>query len=169
MRLNNSLNMLFLQYKIENIDLIPHDDAYPIWQKEDTVGRKYWGIGAFWGLDSNPIEATQDLSQLEWDGNELYLDAQTDDEVMAILTKMVGILKYWKTFLESNYCETPFYLFASYDNGDMQIVEDDELPTRSVVLRFWADRKTDTVIDFDSFDDWDQPSIVEYCNFVPLT
>ena len=118
-------------------------------------------------MDRKQIKSTQDLSQLEWDGNEIHLDAQTVEGVKSLLTTAVGILLYWKRVLEYQYPETQFYVFASYDNGDMRILDEGELPIRSVTLRFWADRGTDTVINLDSFDDWEQPAIVGYCNFAP--
>ena len=167
MKTNNAMKSLLEQYKIDDVNLVSQDSSYPIWQKEDTVGRKYWGVSNFCGLDKEQIKPTQDLSQLEWDGNEIHLDAQTDEEVKTLLVKAVGILLYWKNVLEHQYPETRFYIFASYDNGDMLILDEDELPTRSVTLRFWADRVTDTVNNLDSFDDWDEPSIVAYCNFAP--
>ena len=167
MKLNRAMESLFEQYKIDDVHLISQDSSYPIWQKKDAIGRMYWGVSNFWGLDRKQIKSTQDLSQLEWDGNEIHLDAQTDEGVKSLLTTAVGILLYWKRVLEYQYPETQFYVFASYDNGDMLILDEGELPTRSVTLRFWADRGTDTVINLDSFDDWEQPAIVGYCNFAP--
>jgi hypothetical protein len=161
------MKSLLEHYKIADVNLISKDSSYPIWQREDAIGRKYWGVSNFWGLDQNPVKPTQDLSQLEWDGNEVYLDGQTEEEVRAILVKAIGILLYWKKVLEHQYPETQFFVFASYDHGDMLVLEEGELPTRSVTLRFWADRGTDTVINLDSFDDWEQPAIVGYCNFRP--
>ena len=161
------MESLFEQYKIDDVHLISQDSSYPIWQKEDCIGRKYWGVSNFWGLDRKQIKSTQDLSQLEWDGNEIHLNAQTDEEVKSLLVKTIGISLYWKEILEYQYPETQFYIFASYDNGDMLILDEDELPIRSVTLHFWADRGTDTVINLDSFDDWEQPAIVGYCNFAP--
>ena len=167
MKLNRAMVSLLEQYKIDDVHLISQDSSYPIWQKEDAIGRMYWGGSNFWGLDRKQIKSTLDLSQLEWDGNEIHLDAQTDEGVKSLLTTAVGILLYWKRVLEYQYPETQFYVFASYDNGDMLILDEGELPTRSVTLRFWADRGTDTVINLDSFDDWEQPAIVGYCNFAP--
>ena len=169
MKLNRAMKSLLEQYKIDDVYLISQDNSYPIWQKEDAIGRKYWGVSNFCGLDRKQIKSTQDLSQLEWDGNEIHLDAQTDDEVKSLLIKAIGMLLYWKKVLENQYPETRFYVFASYDNGDMLILDEGELPTRSVTLRFWADRGTDTVLNLDSFDDWEQPAIVGYCNFAPST
>ena len=80
MKTNSAMESLLEQYKIDDVHLISQDNSYPIWQKEDAIGRKYWGVSNFCGLDRKQIKSTQDLSQLEWDGNEIHLDAQTDDE-----------------------------------------------------------------------------------------
>ena len=167
MKLNSAMKSLLEQYMIDDLHLLLQNSSYPIWQKDDAIGRKYWGVSNFCGMDRTQIKSTQDLSQLEWDGNEIHLDAQTDEEVKLVLTKAVGILLYWESVLEYHYPETRFYIFASYDNGDMMVLDEGELSTRSVTLRLWADRGTDTVIDLDSFDDWEQPAIVGYCNFAP--
>ena len=169
MKPNSAMRELLEQYKIDDLHLIAQDCSYPIWQKEDTIGRKYWGVSHFWGLDRKKVQSTQDLSQLEWDGNEIFLNAKTDADIKSILIKAIGIMQYWKRILEQQYPETRFYVFASYDNGDQLILDEGELPTRSVTLRFWADRGTDTVINLDFFNDWEQPAIVGYCNFAPPT
>ena len=101
------MESLFEQYKIDDVHLISQDSSYPIWQKEDAIGRMYWGVSNFWGLDRKQIKSTQDLSQLEWDGNEIHLDAQTDEGVKSLLTTAVGILLYWKRVLEYQYSEIP--------------------------------------------------------------
>ncbi len=62
----------------------------------------------------------------------------------------------------TRYPDTSFYLFASYSNGDMLILNEGESPTKSITMRFWAHRGENTVIDLSDFDDWDQPAIVEH-------
>lgn len=165
MKTNSGMKSLLQKHLIESIDNIPENHEYPIWKKADIAGRMYWGVSSFWGLDDNPMHSHQDLSQLEWDGNEVYLDAQREEDVSDILRKAIGILVFWKNELETRYPDTPFYLLASYDNGDMQIMDEAESPVRSVTLRFWADRGGNTVIDLSKFNDWDQPAIVVRCNF----
>ena len=96
MKSNSAMKSLLEQYKIDDVHLISQDSSYPIWQKEDTIGRKYWGVSNFCGLDRKQVKSTQDLSRLERDGNEIHLDAQTDEEVKLLLIKAVGILLYWK-------------------------------------------------------------------------
>lgn len=168
MKENARMKTLLKKYHIEFKHDIPQNNAFPIWKKTDRAGRSYWGVSSFWGLDAHPICAERDLSQLEWDGNEVWLDAQSDEETKNILRQAIGIVTFWEHELETRYPETPFYIFVSYDNGDMQIVDEGELPTRSVTLRFWADRGDNTVIDLEQFEDWEQPAIIVYCNFAPL-
>lgn len=165
MKINNRMKSLLQEYRVEAIEGIPWNDTYPIWENTDIAGRVYWGVSSFCGLNNHPIHKSQDLSRLEWDSNEVYLDGRTDEDVAEILWNAIGILKFWKNELETRYPDTPFYLFASYDYGDMLIPEEGESPVRSVTLRFWADRGGDTVINLTDFDCWEQPAILEYCNF----
>lgn len=163
MKLNKNMRSLLDEYAINSIDCLPENSTYPVWHKTDAAGRSYWGVSSFWGLDNSK----EDLSQLEWDGNEVYLEAQSDEETTNILRQGIGITVFWKNELETKYPGVPFYIFASYDNGDMMVLDEGELPTRSVTLRFWADRGSDAVINLDDFEDWKQPAIIEYCNFAP--
>ena len=118
-------------------------------------------------MDAQPIPLDQDLSQLEWDGNEVYLDASSNDEVKSILTQALGIMAYWKRELEDQYPKEGFYLLASYSSGDGLFLGKDESPTESITLRFWAWRGSNTVLSLEGFENWKQPSIIESCNPVP--
>ena len=164
MKLNSAMKSLLEQYKIDNLHLILQDSSYPIWKKEDAIERKYWCVSNFCGMDKKQIKSTQDLSQLEWDGNEVCLDAYTDEDVADMLKRAIGILLFWKSELQTRYSDTSFYLFASYDNGDMQVLDEGESPVKSITVRFWADRGENTVINLADFDNWDQPAIMEYIN-----
>ena len=53
-------------------------------------------------MDAQPIPLDQDLSQLEWDGNEVYLDASSNDEVKSILTQALGSWLIGKESLKIN-------------------------------------------------------------------
>ena len=165
MQVNASMKNLLKRFELEFVCNIPLNNALPIWEKTDCAGRSYWGVSSFWGMDAQPISADRDLSQLEWGGNEVWLGAQSDEETKSILRQAIGIMAFWKEELEARYPEMPFYILASYDNGDMQIVEEGELPTRNVTMRFWADRGNNTVINLEEFENWKQPAMIEYCNF----
>ena len=163
MNANASMRSLLEQHAICMTSNNCFDDSHPIWQKTDSAGRKYWGFSAFWGLDQHPIHEDQDLSRLEWDGNEVCLEAQSDEEMTQILRRAIGIVCSWKRELEAKYPDVPFCILASYDNGDLMI-DDEESPCRSVTLRFWADRGDNTVLDLDDFENWAQPALIERCN-----
>lgn len=165
MRMNQAMAELMRKHGITHVDQIPQNCAYPVWVKKDKAGRPYWGVSHFWNLDNDSTLASyHDFSQLEWDGNEVYLGVENEYEVQNILKTAVGILSFWKAELEAKYPETSFYLIASYDNGDMQILDEGESPTKSVTLRFWADRSNACVIDLSDFEDWEQPAILIHCN-----
>lgn len=162
MKFNLNMKSLLKDHLIDSIECISQNDAYPIWHKTDTAGRVYWGVASFCGMDEYPICADEDLSQLEWDGNEVCLDAYTDEDVADMLKRAIGILLFWKSELQARYSDTSFYLFASYDNGDMLVLDEGESPAKFITMRFWADRENNTVINLTDFDNWDRPTIVEH-------
>ena len=162
---NITMKKLLSKHKIRSIHRILPDDAYPIWKKCDAVGRPYWGVASFWGMDKQPIPSHQNLSQLEWDGNEIHLEATSPEDVTNILRKAVGIMRFWKEYLEARYPDTPFYLIATFNDGNVQILDADDTPTQSVTLRFWAERGSNDIIALDDFKIWEQPAIIGYCNF----
>lgn len=165
MQFNTNMRKLLQDHGLRDVEQIAPYSSYPIWQKHDVIGRPYWGVSHFWGIDRTPVSGETDLSILEWDGNEVYLSAQSKEDIPKILTTAIGILKAWKTELELKYPNIPFYLFASYDNGDALILDEGEEPTQAVFLRFWAYRDINTVCDFSDFDTWNDPALVEQCNF----
>ena len=164
MKTNLSMKSLLEKYFIDSTDCIPQNNVYPIWHKTDAAGRVYWGVASFWGMDKCPVTSGQDLSQLEWDGNEVHLDAYTDDEVAEMLRNAIGILLFWKSELQKRYADTSFYLFASYDNGDMLVLDEGASPVKAITLRFWADRGENIVINLSDFDHWEQPAIIDHIN-----
>lgn len=167
MKINFNMKSLLKEHLID-IDCVSQNNAYPIWHKTDTSGSMYWGVASFLGMEKSPTCEAQNLSQLEWDGNEVCLDAHTDEAVANMLKSAIGILLYWKSELKTRYSDTSFYLFATYDNGDMLILEDGASPVKSMTMRFWADRGENTVINLEDFEDWDQPAILEHIKRNPL-
>ena len=161
---NQTMAMLLREQGID-MDSVDADISFPIWKKHDPAGKPYWGISHFWGLDKNGIPAGQDLSQLEWDGNEVFLDAHSKAEIAGILNEGIGIIKAWRQHLERSCPETAFCILATYDNGD-KLINKEDFPDGacSLTLRFWAVRDGDTVVDLTCFDEWDQPSLLDICN-----
>lgn len=167
MQPNKAMKALLQQHKLD-VDNIPVKNAYPIWEKQDTAGRPYWGVSEFWHLDQNGVSASQDLSQLEWDGNEVHLDACSEEQISEILRESIGIMKAWKRQLEREEPETPFLILASFDDG-AELVNEEDYPngSYSVTLRFWASRGSNTVVDLAYFEDWEEPVLLAVCGKRP--
>ena len=166
---NKSMKLLLQQHKIDADD-VPAMDAYPIWKKRDQAGRPYWGVSDFWHLDQNGVPASEDLSQLEWDGNEVHLDANAEDQIPGILKDAFGIIMAWMRQLEQEEPNTPFLILASYDDGE-EIVNKEDFPDGcySITFRFWAPRGGNTVVDLSSFEDWEQPALLAVCDKCSLS
>lgn len=162
MKANQAMRLLLHKQGID-INAAPETHTSPIWKKQDPSGRPYWGTGEFWRVDEH-LSADQDLSQLEWDGNELHLDAYAKSSVAPMLRRGIGIMKAWKTQLAQEYPKTGFLLLASFDDGQEHINKDD-FPDGffSLTLRFWAVRDGDTVVELRDFDTWEQPAFLDTC------
>ena len=161
---NKAMKLLLQQHKI-NVDDVPAQNTYPIWKKQDQAGRPYWGVSDFWHLDQNGIPASADLSRLEWDGNEVNLDAYTKEQISGILKESIGIIKAWMLQLEKEEPDTPFLILASYDDG-AELINKEDFPDGcySITFRFWAPRGRDSVVNLTSFEDWEQPVVLAACN-----
>ena len=161
---NRSMALLLREQGID-IDAVCADNAFPIRKRHDRSGRAYWVVSHFWNLDRNGVPACEDLSHLEWDGNEVHLDAETKAGIARTLKKGVGIMKAWKRHLEQHCPDHVFCILAAYDNGDM-LVNKEDYPDGfySLNLRFWAVRDGNTVVNLTCFDEWDQPALLDICN-----
>ena len=160
---NKAMKLLLQQQKIEIHD-VPAINAYPIWKKQDQAGRPYWGVSDYWHLDQNGVPASEDLSQLEWDGNEVHLDSFAENQIPGILRESIGIIKAWIVQLEREEPNTRFRILASYDDG-AELVNKEDYPDGfySITLRFWAPRGRNTVVDLVHFEDWEQPALLAAC------
>ena len=163
-QLNKAMKLLLQQYRIDVND-VPVNNAYPIWKKQDQADRPYWGVSDFWHLDQNGVPASEDLSQLEWDGNEVTLDAYAEDQIPGILKDSIGIIKAWMLQLEHEEPNMPFLILASYDDG-AELVNRENFSDRccSITFRFWASRGGNTVVNLASFENWEQPALLVACN-----
>lgn len=130
-----------------------------------TLGRAYYTVSDFGGLDKEGVTPDRDLTELEWEGNEIYLDAKTKDETADIIIKTIGVFKAWRSELEQIYPNTRFNMLACYDNGDRLELNEGETPTRSMTFRLWAERGNASSFASANADQWEQPAISEFCNY----
>ncbi len=162
MKYNHSMETLLKVHGI-TIEDVPAENGYPIWMKHDPSGRPYWGTADFCGIENADIPRDINLSELEWDGNELMFDAYSYEGIAEILKKAIGVIKAWKTELEEEYPDNEFGILASFDSGE-HLINKEDFPNGnySVTMRFWAERKVPSFTD--GFEDWEQPTIIETCN-----
>lgn len=161
MRMNKSMAAL-----LKDIDTgaIMPDDSYPIWEKKDKTGRPYWGVAHFWNIDRHGI-SQEDLSRLEWDGNEESLETDSEVGVQEILKGTIAILKAWKEALERDYSDVPFCILASYCDNREELESGEDTDFYAITtFRFWAPRGQNTVVDLRDFEEWKEPAILIECN-----
>lgn len=164
MRANRSMALLLREHSVDP-DAVRADNAYPIRKKRSRSGRPYWVVSHFWNLHKSGASAEEDLSRMEWDGNDVYLDAHSKAEITGILNKGVAVMNAWRRQLERRFPETAFCILAAFDNGDMlENKEDFPDGSYSLILRFWAVRSGSAVVDLTCFDEWDQPALLDICN-----
>ena len=163
-QLNKAMKRLLQQHKID-VNAVIAQNAYSIWKKQDQAGRPYWGVSDFWHLDQNGVPESEDLSRLEWDGNEVHLDAYDEDQIPGILRESIGIIKAWMLQLEHEEPDVPFLILASYDDGaELVNKEDFQDGCYSITFHFWAPRGGNAVVNLASFEDWEQPALLAICN-----
>ena len=162
MRINKSMKHLLDVNRVMPSAIAPINH-FPIWQKFDSTDRPCWGVGTFCSMDRYDDLCDRNLSQLEWDANEVNYSTSSEERVAELLRDTVGVLKAWREMLEGEYPHTEFCVFASYDDGSAML-DDGEPIIKSTTFRFWATRGNGDVVNLDNFDEWEQPAIVIYCN-----
>ena len=115
-----------------SIDHIKFQENYTIWKKINQNGQPYWGVGEFCGLAVAANNGDRDLTELEWDGNEINID--DFDDILSGVVCGIGIAFAWKIQMERDYADTVFDIILSVDVGDEDV-------SPSVTLRFWAVRE----------------------------
>ncbi len=145
-KLNSSAKELFDTSLIDDIE---PDLSYPVRMMKDPFGRVFFGVGNFCGTDM--IKEDTDLSWMEWDGNEVYLDGE---DRQLLFEKAIAIMKGWKDLLIKGFPEDRFVIFASYDNGEC--MDEEDLAVPSFTLRLWKKRDGQGL---DENADFDQPVI----------
>ena len=138
-------------------DINPRTE-YPVRKKINHAGQPYWGVDDFCGLDKSSVEASVNLTDLEWDGNEVYLAHTTD--ILELVKYGLGIIFSWKKQLERKYPQIPFDILLSIDRGDEDV-------SPSVTLRFWAIRNRYHYIEPSSSElqKLKQPVLMEQINY----
>lgn len=89
-----------------------------------------------------------DLTNYEWEGNEIFVSAQNIDRVIHEAIKVVMQLK---SYLQITFSDIPFDIFLSAD------IENPDLPP-SATIRFYKVREDYHIITVEKMDDYFQPT-----------
>lgn len=88
---------------------------YSIWKKQTLDGNDFYGIGNFCGIKNDcVIEYGQELTALEWDGNELAFHS---DCFHLLITETLSAYLSIKNHLETQYWDRVFDIFVSIDEN----------------------------------------------------
>lgn len=99
----------------------------------------------------------ENLMQLEWDCNEIYINDSEDS--ICLLQTGLFVVKSIKDILETEYSSQTFDIIMSFDDGE----EFDVLP--SVTVRFYAVRNNTLIPHGKSYlEKFNQPVLVEFVN-----
>ena len=84
------------------------DYQYQVWTAKTVDGNPFWGAGNFCGLDTgHVIRYGRELTDLEWDGNELYVSGEdAPGQAFAIYRSI-------KMQLQEKFPDTEFDLMVS--------------------------------------------------------
>ncbi|ADL03764.1 conserved hypothetical protein [[Clostridium] saccharolyticum WM1] len=152
---NTDMEQILSDITIKDIN---HRTEYPVLMKINQTRQPYWVVDNFCGIDKTPIDASVNLTDLEWDGNEIYLAHTTD--LVELVKYGLGIIISWKEQLEREYTQIPFDILLSIDHGDEEV-------NPSATLRFWAIRKQYHYIEpsFVELQKFEQPVLMEQVNY----
>ena len=95
-----------------------------------------------------------ELSNYEWDGNEIFVSEQSVEQV---INKAIKIVTQLKKYLHINFPQIAFDIFLSVD------IEDADLPP-SATIRFYKVREDYHIVTVEKMDDYPQPvGICQLC------
>lgn len=126
-------------------------------QRQNAAGALYWSEVGFSAIDDSVPSADADLTELEWNRNEVRLDMS--DSIPVLLNIGLLLLIRWKEQMMRDFPETPFQIVLSVDEGE------DGVPP-SVTLRFCAVRGGVHYVEptQEAMDGFAQPVLLEQVN-----
>lgn len=144
---NSKLRSLIEKFPQTDYDDIPTPEL--VQQLFSVDGDDYYCIKegfCFQNLE-NVVARNIDLTNLEWDGNEIFVSYE---EVRQVLQEALKIMKHLAIQLKREFPQIAFDLFMSLD------IADPNLPP-SATIRFYKVRDSRHIITIDGIDDYLQP------------
>jgi hypothetical protein len=141
----------FNLFDFENI-ILPN-----IYEKVNSKGETYYCINNFCGLNKKRyVEYSGiDLTNFEWDGNEVYICIDTESEIYSTLKVGLIAVNSWKNILKLKFPQVQFDIVMSISDGiEFRI-------TPSITLRLYAIRNEYHYVEADSIENFTQPVLIE--------
>lgn len=128
-----------------------------IYEKVNSKGEKYYCINNFCGLDKNDYTkyAGIELTDFEWDGNEIYICISKEEEIYPVLKVALMAVNSWKNILKYKFPSVQFDIVMSISDG----IEFEVTP--SATLRIYAIRNEYYYVESDSIEKFKQPILIE--------
>lgn len=162
-----------MQPLMADLPALPAETAAPvILACADSRGRVYYHAGlttTYYGpfgacTPGGPgAENYPDLSKLEWDINDLHINA-AGPHIGPALRRALAIVRAWQTQMEQDFPEIPFDIFLCVDDG-RHLIEESECRSPSVTVHFCARRDDRHYIHPESMSGQNtQPMLLVYVN-----
>lgn len=144
-------------YFLRDIDMdrIIPSSGHPITRHQNETGEPLWIVSnASFSLNRCKPFTGKDLTELEWDENEVTIDGL--DNVEDLLKETLGILKQWKHQMETDFPLDKFDIILSIDYGDEDVEP-------SATIRFYAIRDHYRIVEINqmNLENFVQPILVE--------
>lgn len=152
---------MFCNYEMKrllsNINVINNDKNVNLIEKKISVkGEYFYCIKEGFCLSCDNVNLVKDqLSDFEWEGNEIYLSS--DDSLDKVLKQALIIIEQLKTQMMSEFRKIYFDIVLSVDLGDEDV-------SPSATIRFYAIRDEYHIIEYDALEEYNQPMLI--CNIV---
>ena len=125
-------------------------------EKRTSVnGEEYYRLKEGFCLPDKRIVARGiELTELEWDGNEIYISSSC--EINELMQEALLVLYQLEQQIHNDYSDLIFDILLSVDVGDEDV-------TPSVTLRFYAIREDYHIVKAEELDEFAQPLLL-CCN-----
>lgn len=150
MIINKKMKSIIDYITLENISAT---ECYQIEEEKNINGNPFWCVkDAFCVKKENVKKSGDELTDLEWNGNEIYVSSS--DDLIELLEEALGIMKQWEYQMRTEYKDICFEIVISIDEGDEDI-------TPSATIRFYAVREDYHVVNWEQINEYINPVLIE--------
>ncbi|MCC3865711.1 hypothetical protein K0040_15725 [Terrisporobacter petrolearius] len=142
---------------LSNIEYTSNDKNVKLIEKKCSIkGEYFYCIKEGFCLSCDNVNFVKDeLSDFEWEGNEIYL--YSDGYIDEVLKEALIIIEQLKVQMLNEFKKTSFDIVLSVDLGDEDV-------NPSATIRFYSVRDEYHIIEYDEIEEYNQPMLI--CDIV---